>query len=144
MADVSRPEAATNAEPGAQPRLYRSKKDRVLAGISGGLGDYFGLDPVWFRIAFVVLALTGGSGLLIYLVLWLVIPEAPEGYEPTTRAAAASMPAAAMIGAVLIAVGGVALLNMVIPEAGRFLWPLALVVVGLVLVLGGLSRDRNQ
>lgn len=144
MADASRPEVETEVEPGGQPRLYRSKRDRVIAGIGGGLGDYFGLDPVWFRIGFVVLTLTGGSGLLIYLVLWLVIPEAPEGYEPPTRAAAASMPAAAMIGAVLIAVGGVALLNMVIPEASRFMWPLALVVVGVVLVLGGLSSDRSQ
>lgn len=144
MAETSRPAAKAKAEPAGQPRLYRSRKDRVIAGISGGLGDYFGWDPVWFRIGFVVLTLTGGSGVLIYLVLWLVIPEAPEGYEPPERGAAASMPAAAMIGAVLIAVGGVALLNVLIPRAGRFMWPLALVVVGLVLVLGGVSRDRGE
>lgn len=144
MAETSRPEAETEAEPTGQPRLYRIKRDRVIAGIAGGLGDYFGFDPVWFRIGFVVLTLTGGSGLLIYLVLWLVIPEAPEGYVPPDRPVAASMPAAAMIGAVLIAVGGVALLNMVIPQAGRFMWPLALVVVGLILVLGGVNRGRSE
>lgn len=143
MTDASRPPAETKGEPSGQPRLYRSRKDRVVAGISGGLADYFGFDPVLFRIGFVVLALTGGSGLLIYLVLWLVIPEAPEGYQPPARATVSSMPAA-MIGAVLIAVGGVALLNMIIPDVSRFLWPLALVVVGLVLVLGGLSNDRSQ
>ncbi|MGH8947089.1 MAG: PspC domain-containing protein [Acidimicrobiia bacterium] len=144
MAETSRPEAEAKAGPDSQPRLYRSRKDRVIAGIGGGLGDYFGFDPVWFRIGFVVLTLTGGSGVLIYLVLWLVVPEAPEGYEPPERPAAASMPAAALIGAVLIAMGGVALLNSVIPQAGRFLWPLALVVVGLILVLGGLNRGRSE
>ena len=144
MAETTRPEEEATAGSGAPPRLYRSKKDRVIAGISGGLSDYFGFDAVWFRIGFVVLTLTGGSGLLIYLVLWLVIPEAPEGYQPPDRPAAASMPAAALIGAVLIAVGGITLLNMIIPEAGRFLWPLALVAVGVVLVLGGVSRGGGE
>ena len=60
----------------SQPRLLRrSRSDRVIAGVSGGLGNYFGIDPVIVRIAFVVLALFGGSGLVVYLIGWLVIAK---------------------------------------------------------------------
>ncbi len=56
-------------------RLTRSTDDQVVAGLSGGLGRYFGIDPVVFRIAFVVLTLAGGSGILLYLIGWLMIPD---------------------------------------------------------------------
>jgi phage shock protein PspC (stress-responsive transcriptional regulator) len=57
-------------------RLYRDPDDKVLGGVAGGMGSYFNTDPLWFRIAFIVLTIFGGSGLLIYLILWLIIPEA--------------------------------------------------------------------
>lgn len=60
-------------------RLYRSRTDRQLAGVCGGLGEYFGVDPTIVRLIFVVLSLAGGPGLLLYIILALVIPEAP-GY----------------------------------------------------------------
>jgi phage shock protein PspC (stress-responsive transcriptional regulator) len=56
-------------------RLTRATDDKVVAGVAGGLGRYFGIDPVVFRIAFVVLALAGGSGVLLYLLAWLVVPD---------------------------------------------------------------------
>jgi phage shock protein PspC (stress-responsive transcriptional regulator) len=59
-------------------RLYRSRTDRKIAGICGGLGDYFGVDPVIFRIIWVILLLGAGSGLLAYVIFWLIVPEAPE------------------------------------------------------------------
>lgn len=55
------------------PKLYRSETDRVLAGVAGGLGEYFHLDPVITRLIFIVLFLQG-IGVLLYLVLWAVIP----------------------------------------------------------------------
>lgn len=59
-------------------KLYRSKTDRKIAGICGGIGQYFDIDPTLVRIGFVLLALPGGfPGILTYLVLWLVIPEEP-------------------------------------------------------------------
>src|SRR5687767_3371495 len=60
-------------EPGH--RLTRATDDKVVAGLAGGLGRYFGIDPVVFRIAFVVLTLAGGSGILLYLIGWLMIPD---------------------------------------------------------------------
>jgi phage shock protein PspC (stress-responsive transcriptional regulator) len=60
-------------------RLYRSRKDRKIAGVCGGLGEYFSVDPVIFRIIWVILLLGAGSGLLAYVIFWLIVPEAPEG-----------------------------------------------------------------
>ena len=58
-------------------RLYRSSSDKMIAGVCGGLGDFFGLDPTLVRLVFVVLALLGGHGLLVYLVLWIIVPRQP-------------------------------------------------------------------
>jgi phage shock protein C len=59
-------------------RLYRSRTDRKIAGICGGLGAYFNVDPVFFRLLWVLLAIAGGTGLLAYLICWLVIPLEPQ------------------------------------------------------------------
>jgi phage shock protein C len=59
-------------------KLYRSKSDRIISGICGGMGEYFDMDPVIFRILFVLLALSG-VGILLYIILIFVIPL--EGKE---------------------------------------------------------------
>ena len=60
-------------------RLYRSRKDRKIAGVCGGLAEYFNIDPTIIRVIAVLLLLPGGApGLLPYIVLWIVVPEAPE------------------------------------------------------------------
>ena len=55
-------------------QLRRSKTDKMIAGIGGGLGKYFGLDPTILRLVFVLLMIFAGTGLLAYLIMWLVIP----------------------------------------------------------------------
>jgi phage shock protein PspC (stress-responsive transcriptional regulator) len=55
--------------------LYRSRDDRMLAGVAGGLGRYLGVDPTVVRIILVVLLVVGGAGLPLYLAGWLLIPE---------------------------------------------------------------------
>ncbi len=56
-------------------RLVRRKSAGKLAGVCAGLGDYFEVDPVLFRILFVGIVLLGGSGFLLYLLFWLVMPD---------------------------------------------------------------------
>jgi phage shock protein C len=56
-------------------KLYRSKTDRVIFGVCGGLGEYFEVDPLILRILFVLLTFTGGSGIIIYLILAVIIPD---------------------------------------------------------------------
>lgn len=52
------------------------RQDRVIAGVCGGLGAFFGINPFWFRLLFVLLALPGGvPGVLPYIVLWIVMPQ---------------------------------------------------------------------
>jgi phage shock protein C len=58
-------------------RLYRSRNDRTLAGVCAGIAEYFGWDPTLVRLAWVLLTLLGGSGILLYLITWLVVPETP-------------------------------------------------------------------
>jgi phage shock protein C len=58
-------------------KLYRSRTNRQLAGVCGGLAQYFNIDATLIRVLFVVLAVLGGSGLVIYLVLWVIVPREP-------------------------------------------------------------------
>lgn len=60
-------------------RLYRSRKERMVAGVCGGLAEYFDIDPTIVRLVFVLLALAGGPGLVIYIVMAIVVPEEPVG-----------------------------------------------------------------
>ena len=56
--------------------LRRSRRNRMIAGICGGLGEFFGVDPFWFRLGFLIALIPGGvPGILAYLILWLVIPS---------------------------------------------------------------------
>ncbi len=57
-------------------KLIRSTTDRKIAGVCGGLGEYFGVDPTLIRIGWVIFCLLGGSGLLAYIICALIIPEA--------------------------------------------------------------------
>lgn len=57
-------------------RLYRSRKDRVIAGVCGGIGDYFEIDPMLIRLVWLLLGMTG-TGILAYIVAWIIIPEEP-------------------------------------------------------------------
>lgn len=58
-------------------RLYRSRTNRKVAGVCGGLGEYFNIDPTIIRIIWVALILGAGTGLIAYLIFWIVVPEGP-------------------------------------------------------------------
>lgn len=61
----------------ASRALRRSRRDRILAGVCGGLGEFFGINAWWFRLAFLIALIPGGvPGVLAYVLLWLVIPGA--------------------------------------------------------------------
>ena len=56
-------------------KLYRSRIDRMIAGVCGGLAKYFDIDPTIVRVLFVVTIFIGGGGILAYIILWIVVPE---------------------------------------------------------------------
>ncbi len=63
-------------------RLYRSRTDKIIAGVCGGMGEYFNMDPLIFRIIFAVLVFAGGGGVLLYILLAIIIPKAPWPGQP--------------------------------------------------------------
>jgi phage shock protein PspC (stress-responsive transcriptional regulator) len=139
---------------GPQPRrLTRSSSDKVLGGVAGGLGRYFDIDPIIFRIGFVVLTLAGGAGLLAYVAAWVLVPADPApGQPPADRSRAATIVGAIVLGlAALVLIGpglfflappliGIALIGLV----GVLLWraaggeggsPAAKIGLGLLLLV---------
>ena len=109
-------------------RLERSRSHRMLAGVSGGLGEYFDLNPAFFRLGFVVLTLLGGAGILVYLAALLVIPD--EGKEESIAAAALEARRERPWPFIGLAVAGVALAVLLTRAT---IWPGA--GIGWVLIL---------
>ena len=60
-------------------KLYRSRKERMIGGVCGGLAQYFNADPTIIRIIAVVLLLSGTAGFWAYIIMWLIVPEEPAG-----------------------------------------------------------------
>ena len=149
-------------------RLYRSRHDRMLAGVAGGLAEMWGADPSLVRVIWALLVIfTGGIALLVYIVMALVIPDEPldldvpaaaagEAPSPEARAAALAarearvaarresgggFPAGAVLGGFLIILGGFFLAREFLPQIDfDWFWPLILVGLGLLLVVSALRR----
>lgn len=71
-----------NEPPTTDRRLTRSREDRLLGGVAGGVAMFLGIDPTLVRIGFVLLAVFGGSGVVIYLAMWLLVPPADDIVRP--------------------------------------------------------------
>jgi phage shock protein C len=125
---------------GSGPVLRRSRDDRVVFGIAGGLGRYLGVDPVIIRIGLVLLAVFGGSGVLLYLIGLVVIPEEAEGEMPVpgARTGAAGQNAVFLLGAALVVIGSLTLLTRMLPGVNHLVGPALLIGAGaLVITMGG-------
>jgi phage shock protein C len=147
-----------------QKRLYRSRINSIFGGVCGGLGDYFGMDPVIIRALFAIAFFAGGGGLLVYIVLWIVTPLQP--YPWNSEAATGSPPeqpkpqdepnpgpfgnekparnkGSLWAGLILIVVGSIFLVDRFISQI-RFedFWPLILVAVGAVLIINTFQKPR--
>jgi phage shock protein C len=144
----------------AQKQLYRSRKTRMIAGIAGGLADYFDLDVALVRLFWIITIFLGGGGILAYLIAWVVIPEedsvsgrnrpdeshqAEQSQNPeqpttviyeTTAVQHDKVRKLSGAGVVLIAVGLIILFKDSLPwHMVKFLWPVALIGLGLFLLI---------
>jgi phage shock protein PspC (stress-responsive transcriptional regulator) len=80
--DFGDEEAETSREDANTPkRLFRDTENAMIAGVAAGIAKYIGIDPVWIRLAFIALVFAGASGILIYIILWLIVPEAKTSSE---------------------------------------------------------------
>ena len=129
------PATVPPTSPSGQRQLRRSRSDRVLFGVCGGLGRYLDIDPVVLRILTVVL-IFAGVGIPAYLVAWLVIPEAEGDLEDAPTDAETRQRTAIVLGAALIGLGALLLLRGMVPWFDTELfWPLLLVAGGALLVI---------
>jgi phage shock protein C len=120
-------------------KLTRSAEDQIIAGVCSGLAKYFDTDPVLVRIIFFLLIFLGGSGVFLYLALWLILPtdqKITEGSETdVVKEFKPKRDQKEVIGFLLILVGGLFLLENFFPdlEIGR-LWPLILILLGFAIL----------
>ncbi|MBK7630073.1 MAG: PspC domain-containing protein [Ignavibacteriales bacterium] len=149
-------------------KLYRSVTDKMLGGVCGGLAEYFSIDPVIVRLIFVLAVIFGGSGIIAYIILWIIIPQKPYIITPFNNEYAKqdSNPGSEekksentefnmnimnekpqnnrsiYAGAFLIFLGGIFLLDNFVPHFhfGDF-WPLVLIGLGIAIILN--SRNKN-
>jgi phage shock protein C len=78
--DELQPQQPRPVEP---PRkLYRSRTDRKVAGVAGGLAEYLNVDPTLIRVLFIAFAVAGGAGLVMYVAMWIMVPEDEEPPPP--------------------------------------------------------------
>ena len=115
--------------------LRRGTDDRAIAGVCSGLGRYLGIDPVLLRIAFVVLAIAGGGGIVLYVVGWILIPEERPGEVLGSTPPSSAETLRLVAGGALIVIGVLLLLDLSIPKIGTYLWPLALITIGVAVII---------
>jgi phage shock protein PspC (stress-responsive transcriptional regulator) len=119
-------------------RLYRSRSDKVIGGVSGGIGRYMGVDPVIIRIIFLASVFLGGSGLLAYLIAWILIPEepAPEGHVlDDSKPDGGKIVGIVLIVIALIWLAGRFGINHMFIIPWGWVGPVALVALGIALML---------
>ena len=134
-------------------RLFRSQEDRMIAGVAAGLAKYFNVDVIFVRLLWVLAAFAGGSGVLAYIVAWIIIPEegkvftgSSEGGTGEDERFRTSDFSEAMdrrrryAGLVLIGLGLFFLARRFLPHLlFDYSWPILLIIIGLFLLL----RDRK-
>lgn len=151
-----------------EKRLYRSTYDRIIGGVAGGLGEYFVIDPVIIRLLFVLMFLFGGSGIIIYIVLWIFIPENttyfyndnfktkenmenektnPMNFEDKkeTKQSYERKHGSLIAGIILITLGALFLVDRYVPTINfGDLWPVLLIAIGGYFIYKSTRKDEEQ
>ncbi|WP_166442054.1 PspC domain-containing protein [Nakamurella flava] len=143
MSDVSTlPGPGTTASAPSMRGLWRSRRDRVIGGVCGGLGHYFEVDPVVLRVAAVLLTLSGGAGVIIYLVAWIAVPVEPSSATRPAMSTRRRRPTAAVVTGVGLLVGGGLLMSRAVMPwwDWPWVWPLLLVAAGTLVTVSAWRR----
>lgn len=153
-------------------RLYRSRVNKVIGGVAGGLADYFDIDVVLVRVVFVLLALFGGSGGLIYIIMWIIVPASDtfsnnqnhgytdsgstkdvdleinideDGNEIVGEKRTKKTNSGLILGIILIFIGMLFLIDRIMPWYNiTDFWPLLLVVVGVLMIKPDIFKPTKK
>ncbi len=133
-----------------QKKLYRSRKDEVIGGVCGGIAEYFSVDPILVRLLAVFAVIFGGSGVLAYIVMWIIVPERPRDLDDETYNQASyksenndgdvekKYNGQTIFGVGLIGLGVYVVIERFIPwSLGEYMWPAALIIGGLYMLTRG-------
>jgi phage shock protein C len=121
-------------------QLKRSKKNRIIAGVCGGIAEYFGVDPTLVRLIWVLITLAWGAGLILYIVAWLIMPE--EEGEEETRPSQNTEGLKVLLGGLLVLLGAILLVSAFVPFLFSVSWKVVLAV--LLLIFGVLLLLRRN
>jgi phage shock protein PspC (stress-responsive transcriptional regulator) len=118
-----------------EKKLYRSRKNSMIGGVCGGLGEYLNVDPTIMRLVAVLLIFADGIGLIAYIIAWIIIPRNPE-LEAEIVAPQKSELNWLLPGLALIVIGLIFLLNNLVSWFRfSYLWPLVLIVLGIFILV---------
>ncbi|MEA2010109.1 MAG: PspC domain-containing protein, partial [Actinomycetota bacterium] len=125
--------------------LRRPIEDRAFAGVAAGLGQRFDISPTWFRVAFVLMTVFGGIGLLLYALGWLLIPEEGSDDPIITQWLSGfdTSNTGMVVGVVLVGVAAVILASSFHLISGKFVFAAILLVIGVLLYRGDLDRRSS-
>jgi len=121
-------------------QLKRSKKNRIIAGVCGGIAEYFGVDPTLVRLIWVLITLAWGAGPLLYIVAWLIMPEEKDGEEAEPSQNTEGLKV--LLGGLLVFLGVVLLVSAFVPFLFSVSWKVVLAV--LLLIFGVLLLLRRN
>ena len=145
MAQVGVRRGTTDVTGAPRPRLERSRSDRVIGGVAAGIGHHLGVEPTTVRVAFVLLSVAFGFGIVVYLLTWLLAPL--EAAEPTANHVARRLIRPTLsqaLGAGLIVVGVVIVLFVSGFWFGEaFAWPVTLAAIGFAILWARSGEDRR-
>ena len=123
-------------------RFERDLQNKVLGGVCSGLGNYFDLDPTFWRVLFFFLFLFGCSGLLIYVILWIAMPaglgvtHAENAAQDNASVESKKNNGGMVAGLLLIGIGVIGLLARYIPQINwHTAWPIILIVLGIIILI---------
>lgn len=136
-------------------RLYRSRTNRMIGGVCGGIADYFAIDPVLVRLVFAAMIFGAGFGFGLYVILWIVVPEQGAADQPAEERVKqfgrevqtlaedlkhdrGSTPRRTWLAVIIIAIGVMALVNQISPWPWfrwNFIWAAIIISLGVKIIL---------
>ncbi|NIP41727.1 MAG: PspC domain-containing protein [candidate division Zixibacteria bacterium] len=127
-------------------KLYRSRESNIIAGVCGGFGEYFNIDPVIVRIIFLLLIPAGGTGIIAYIIAWIIVPLRPanEVAEPPSKEESEAM-MKYLPGLALIIIGAAFLITRIWGWLSfGHIWPAALIIIGAFLIYRAVGSKKEQ
>ncbi len=149
--------------------LYRSRTNKVFGGVAAGIAQSLNTDPAIVRLIFAILVIFGGGGILLYLILWIAIPEEPLQFYQESGAAGEAKPVnetgtpepaytppvypyrrnngALVVGFIFIVIGIIFLIDRFVPHIRLHFhefWPVIIVIAGIALIISSFSGTKNH